>query len=199
MNKKKDYNLEEVKKLWQQEPNDKNVFKAAYQEIDEYPPEIQVIIKEEAERRRIIQANTKPVPKETILEKVYSLFGFNAPKKIEDIESAISLIENAFGIVIGYLIISLVLGIFVTHGYAERSFILVESAIQSALAYGMHKKSRSCAIILFVYFVLVIISKLMFLERFNIYMAALLYILFGRQLFNAIRGTFAYHRLIKNK
>lgn len=55
---KEHYDLEEIRKLWQQEPDDSMVFKAANQDIEEYPPEIQAIIKEEAERRRAIQAVT---------------------------------------------------------------------------------------------------------------------------------------------
>jgi len=44
--------IQEVKELWRQEPDDKAVFKAATEDIEEYPPEIQAVIKEEAERRR---------------------------------------------------------------------------------------------------------------------------------------------------
>ncbi len=53
---KKRYDLEEVKRLWRREPDDDMVFRAANQDIEEYPPEIQTIIKEEAERRHAIQA-----------------------------------------------------------------------------------------------------------------------------------------------
>ena len=46
------YNLERAKELWRQEPNDNSVFKAEIEDIEEYPPEIQNVIREEAERRR---------------------------------------------------------------------------------------------------------------------------------------------------
>ena len=46
------YNLERAKELWRQEPNDNAVFKAEIEDIEEYPPEIQNVIREEAERRR---------------------------------------------------------------------------------------------------------------------------------------------------
>ena len=46
------YNLERAKELWRQEPDDSVVFKAATEDIEEYPSEIQDVIKEEAERRR---------------------------------------------------------------------------------------------------------------------------------------------------
>ena len=46
------YNLERAKELWREEPNDNAVFKAEIEDIEEYPPEIQNVIREEAERRR---------------------------------------------------------------------------------------------------------------------------------------------------
>ncbi len=58
----KNYNIEEVKELWKQEPDDKRIFRAATEDIDEYPPEVQTIIKEEAERRREAQLEEKGLP-----------------------------------------------------------------------------------------------------------------------------------------
>ena len=55
----KNYNIEEVKELWKKEPDDSIVFKAATEDIDEYPLEIQSIIKEEADRRREAQVEEK--------------------------------------------------------------------------------------------------------------------------------------------
>lgn len=48
-----EYDLEEVKRLWQLEPDD-IVKKAAIEDIIEYPAEIQVIILEEAKKRGLI-------------------------------------------------------------------------------------------------------------------------------------------------
>jgi len=48
----KTYNMEEARKLWHQEPDDNRVYMAADKDIKEYPPEIQAIIKEEADNRR---------------------------------------------------------------------------------------------------------------------------------------------------
>jgi cation transport ATPase len=48
----KKYSLEEARELWRQEPDDNVIFKAVTENIEEYPPEIQAVIKEEAERRR---------------------------------------------------------------------------------------------------------------------------------------------------
>jgi len=48
----KNYNIEEVKELWRQEPDDNIVFRAATEDIEGYAPEVQAVIKAEAERRR---------------------------------------------------------------------------------------------------------------------------------------------------
>lgn len=49
------YSIEEIKKLWQQEPRDDCVLKAATQNKNEYPPEIQTIIEEEAILRGLLK------------------------------------------------------------------------------------------------------------------------------------------------
>ena len=48
----KNYDLEEVRKLWRQETDDDRVFRAATKDLEEYSTETQTIIKEEADRRR---------------------------------------------------------------------------------------------------------------------------------------------------
>jgi hypothetical protein len=50
----KDQNLDEIKSQWEQE-KDKYVLKAATEDLDEYSPEIQAIIKEEALRRGLVK------------------------------------------------------------------------------------------------------------------------------------------------
>jgi hypothetical protein len=49
-----EYDLEQVRNLWRQEPEDSAVLRAATDEIDEYPPEIQGIILEEAKVRGLL-------------------------------------------------------------------------------------------------------------------------------------------------
>lgn len=194
---KKHYDLEEVRKLWQQEPNDKNVFKAANQDIDEYPPEIQNIIKEEAERRRTIQANTKPIPKKTIFQKLCSGLGFSAPKNIDDLESAQKLIENAVGMAIVYTSIGLVAATVLTYRSIFFPFVFIEGIVAFTIIYGIHKKNRTCAVFFFTYFVLAIILKGIMMENitYGMYLTFFTFLLFGRQIAGSVRGTFAYHRL----
>jgi len=52
---KSQYSIEEIKKLWQQEPRDDYVLKAATGDKAEYPLEVQSIIEEEAIRRGLIK------------------------------------------------------------------------------------------------------------------------------------------------
>jgi len=56
---KSEYSIEEIKKLWQQEPRDDYVLKAATKDKNEYPPEIQTIIKEEAIRRGLLRKSNE--------------------------------------------------------------------------------------------------------------------------------------------
>ncbi len=51
-----EYNIEEVRELWKQEP-DKVVFKAATEDLSEYPLEIQAIIQAEATKRDFPEKN----------------------------------------------------------------------------------------------------------------------------------------------
>ena len=57
--------IEEAKELWQQEPDDSVVFRAATEDIDEYPPEVQAIIREESERRKSLNAERERKQKES--------------------------------------------------------------------------------------------------------------------------------------
>lgn len=50
-----EYSIEEIKKLWQQEPSDDYVLKAATEDKNEYPLEVQTIIEEEAIRRGLLK------------------------------------------------------------------------------------------------------------------------------------------------
>jgi len=72
------YNLERAKELWRQEPNDNAVFKAEIEDIEEYPPEIQNVIREEAERRRkLIEAAKELHGKPKWFDYTYDgVFGF---------------------------------------------------------------------------------------------------------------------------
>lgn len=62
------------------------------------------------------------------------------------------------------------------------------------LAYGIYKKSRTCAVIMFVYFVA---SKVIIWQRMGSLQGLPVAIAFGYFFFQGIRGTFAYHGIKK--
>ena len=51
-----EYSIEEIKKLWQKEPSDDYVLKAATEDKNEYSPKVQTIIEEEAIRRGLLKS-----------------------------------------------------------------------------------------------------------------------------------------------
>ena len=59
------YNIEEAKRLWQEEPEDKAILRAATENINEYPAEIQAIIQGEAKKRGLINEDKVVTPAET--------------------------------------------------------------------------------------------------------------------------------------
>ena len=67
--------MEEIKGLWKQEPDDNRVFRAATEDIKEYAPEVQTVIKEEAERRRKANEAEKERQKRVITTRVSAPVG----------------------------------------------------------------------------------------------------------------------------
>lgn len=66
----KKYNLEEAIELWRREPDDNVVFKAATEDIEEYPLAIQAIIKEEVKHRRKINEKAEEGQRKSWLHKI---------------------------------------------------------------------------------------------------------------------------------
>ena len=192
----KNYNIKEVEELWKQEPDDNIVFKAATEDIEEYPPEIQAIIKEESERRRIAQANVKPTLKKTVVQKALSSIGLDYdPKETKDLQGADKLISLSLGIAILTASITFVFSIIACFGYSFLGITplgLIDVIFVLALAYGLYRKSRTCAVIIFVYWVAGKIGQSIAIEETGPLVAGLF---FGFFFFQGIRGTFAYHRL----
>lgn len=102
------YNLERAKELWRQEPNDNAVFKAEIEDIEEYPPEIQNVIREEAERRRkLIEAAKKLHGKPKWFDYTYDgVFGFLffMGAAIMGASLPIRALMLAVGIVVGHFV-----------------------------------------------------------------------------------------------
>lgn len=109
-------------------------------------------------------------------------------------------IENKIhnGYMAGYIAaaINLILGAVraLASPMADINFIgyVVTSLIMAALAYGVYRKSRVSAIVMFVYFAVACINMLVIADKV---IGALIPILFLLFFFQAIRGTFAWHRM----
>lgn len=192
----KNYNTEEVKELWKQEPDDNIVFRAATEDIEEYPQEIQSIIKEEAERRRTALANAKPIPKKTVVQKALSSVGLDYdPEETKDLRGAEGLIRLSLWSAILSASITLVFSVIACFGYSFRGITplgFIDVVFVLSLAYGIYRKSRTCAVIVFVYWVVGKIGQFITVGEVASLVAGLF---FGFFFFQGIRGTFAYHRL----
>lgn len=69
------------------------------------------------------------------------------------------------------------------------------------MTFGIYKKNKVCAIILFVYWVASksVASKVMYVQPKGYLPGIFIAILFGYFFFEGIRGTFAYHKIVKSK
>ena len=75
-------------------------------------------------------------------------------------------------------------------GFSAWEFIDVGLVL--GLAFGIFKKSRTCAVLMFVYFV---ISKIIIMADTGKPTGILLAIVFGYYFWQGVSGTFAYHKL----
>ncbi|OSA97905.1 UNVERIFIED_ORG: hypothetical protein B2H98_06645 [Clostridium botulinum] len=75
-------------------------------------------------------------------------------------------------------------------------YSLIDAILVLALSFGIKKKSRICAIGLFVYFILGKID--MIASGANISRSIIGIIIFGTCYFQGVRGTIYYHKNIKN-
>jgi hypothetical protein len=71
-------------------------------------------------------------------------------------------------------------------------YVLIDVVLVFGLAYGIYRKSRVCAVIMFVYFVG---TKILMLVESGRPSGLVMAALFGYWFFQGIRGTFAYHKL----
>ena len=71
----------------------------------------------------------------------------------------------------------------------------VDALIALALAFGIYKKSRVCAVIMLVYFMA---AKLIMISQTGRFDGIVMAVVFLVCYFQAVMGTFAYHRFIKD-
>jgi lysylphosphatidylglycerol synthetase-like protein (DUF2156 family) len=72
---------------------------------------------------------------------------------------------------------------------------LIDVVLILGLAFGIYKKSRSCAVLMFVYFV---VSSILGLVEPGGGSSFLLLLVFGYFYWQGVSGTFAYHKAIKS-
>jgi len=71
----------------------------------------------------------------------------------------------------------------------------LDVALILGLAFGIYKKSRTCAVLMFIYFV---ISKIFVMAETGRFTGGIVgALIFGYFFWQGIAGTFAYHKLIK--
>jgi len=68
---------------------------------------------------------------------------------------------------------------------------LVDVALIFGMAFGIYKKSRTCAVIMLGYFV---ISKIIFMVETGKSTGLLMALIFGYYFWQGVQGTFAYHK-----
>lgn len=194
----KGYDLEKARELWRQEPDDERVFRAAMNDIDEYPPDIQVIIRQEAAYRRQVQSEDEAIPKKTPLQIAFSSIGLDYDtEETKDLQKADELIRLAFTVAVFSVCVTLVLGVLAILGYplfGVSVWVLLDVVIVITLAYGVRGRSRACAVILFVYWT---VGKIFQSVNTESIMPCCYGILFGFFFFQGIRGTFAHSKMTK--
>ena len=113
-----------------------------------------------------------------------------------NIEKANNAIKSAWiaGVISGTL--TLILSLIGAFGFDLWN--LIDAFLTFGLTFGIYKKNRACAIILFIYFVgdkIFALIQSPATAATGIPMA----LVFGYFFFQGIRGTFAYHRIRKSK
>jgi len=73
---------------------------------------------------------------------------------------------------------------------------LIDVAIIFGLAFGIYKKSRTCAVIMLAYFVA---SKIIIMVETGKPTGLLLALVFGYYFWQGVQGTFAYHRHLSTR
>ncbi|WP_027624797.1 hypothetical protein [Clostridium lundense] len=114
-----------------------------------------------------------------------------------DNEKALKCIKSAWRLAIACSLIKLIAIIAITRisnfGFLELIlYTLIFIILDLGLAFGVYKKSRICAVILFVYFTL---SQLHMLSNgMNNIVGLILSLAFATCFFQGIRGTIYYHK-----
>ena len=108
-----------------------------------------------------------------------------------------ALIAGFITLIFNYLSISQNIQTSDIFGFYNDPFILFDIVLVFSMAFGIYKKSRTCAVIMLAHYIL---SKLVMISYgINLFdISGVLSLVFIYFYIQAVRGTFAYHRLTKN-
>jgi hypothetical protein len=94
--------------------------------------------------------------------------------------------------------ITLIITLLVISGINILSFnasYLIDVVLIAGLSYGVYKKSRVCAVLLFILFIIV---KIMIILETGKFVGWPVAVILAYYLFRGILGTFKYHKLLKS-
>jgi len=114
-----------------------------------------------------------------------------------DLQKAENAIKGAWiaGIISGSITLFVtILAIVGVRIFNFSAWTLLDVILVFGLAYGIYRKNRACAVILFIYFIL---SKIYMIIALGAVTGLPVAILFAYFFFQGIRGTFAYHKIMK--
>ena len=116
----------------------------------------------------------------------------------DDLELAKTRIKNAYigGVIIGVATLLFTI-VAITSGNNILGFdawALLDVILIFGLTFGVYKKSRVCAVLLFLYFV---ISKIILFMETGKPIGLIMAFLIGYHLFRGVQGTITYHKVIR--
>ena len=159
-----DINIEAARKSWESAP-DEHIARAI-NNIDDYNSSVKDIIIEEAERRQAENPHQQPYVEQTKSQKILSSVGLELdyePEQTKDLGSAEKLIYLASGTAVFLASVTLIFSIisfFTGRILGVGPLSIIDATIAFTLAYGIYKKSRTCAVIIFLYWIVSIETKL---------------------------------------
>ncbi|MEW6737653.1 MAG: hypothetical protein AB1489_40610 [Acidobacteriota bacterium] len=117
----------------------------------------------------------------------------NANKAIKDARIAgivLGIATLGFALILDFIATDL------TEDVGLDLWVIVDVALIFGLTYGIHRKNRACAVIMFLYYVC---SKLFLIATSGRVAGLVPAIFFSYAFYQGIRGTFAYHKLMKDR
>jgi hypothetical protein len=115
-----------------------------------------------------------------------------------ELELAENRIKNAYigGVIIGAVTLLFTI-VAITYGdnmLGLDAWALLDVVLIFGLTFGVYKKSRVCAVLLFLYFV---VSKIILFMETGKPVGLIVAFIFGYHLFRGAQGTITYHKVIR--